>query len=196
LPLLLDFKRFRCACHILNIVLKTSAFHQKYLNEKIKKLSSFASTIRNSIELARRFGEAKCRPKIENATRWFSQYSVLKWAHRAYNKQLLSEKDGQMSFDEIEMYTQIFAPAYDLNLIFQRTESSICDVLPNLMNLKSSWSKMDVDSEGLEILCFLVQFLSEKFKYEFTSPVYKVRIKFKIFFPLYLILIILSLFSV
>jgi hypothetical protein len=172
---ILDIKRFRCACHILNNVVKASALQQKYLAEKIKKLSTFASTIRNSIKHSNLFGEAKCRPKTENSTRWFSHYIVLKWAQKAYSKELFSSLEVPMTIDEIEMYLQIFEPAYNISLIFQRTESTICDVLPNILNLKWTWSRMDVgDQEGLEMLYFLVQLLSEKFSLEFKSPVYKV----------------------
>jgi len=137
-------------------VLKASALHQKYLAEKIKKLSTMASTIRNSIKHSKLFGEAKCRPKTENSTRWFSL-------------------EVPMTVDKIEMYLQIFEPAYNISLIFQRTESTICDVLPSLLNSKWTWSRMDVgDQEGLEMLYFLVQFLSEKFSLEIKSPVFKV----------------------
>ena len=67
-------------------MLKASALHQKYLAEKIKKLSTLASAIRNSIKHSKLFGEAKCRPKTENSTRWFSL-------------------EVPMTIDKIEMYS-------------------------------------------------------------------------------------------
>lgn len=171
----LEISRFRCACHLLNNVLKAATVNQKYLPEFIKKLSTFASSIRNSISLSQMFSKANCRPKTENTTRWFSQFMVLQWAYRGNKKQLFGDLNCPVDLNQVEIYLQILAPAYDLNLIFQRSDSSICEVLPNILNLKLQWSRMDVeDSHASELLYFLTHFLMEKFKFEFESPIYKV----------------------
>jgi len=65
-----DIPRFSCACHKLNIVVRSSVSNQYYLNRILKSLSSFAATNRNNIEINKIFTLAKCRPKLENSTRY------------------------------------------------------------------------------------------------------------------------------
>ena len=84
--------RFSCACHKLNIVIQSSIENPQELKDVISKLSSFAGTCRNSISISNVFSQLKCRPKIENKTRWFSRLYVLLWAQKAYLKQ------GYMTF--------------------------------------------------------------------------------------------------
>ena len=78
--------RFSCACHKLNITIQNAIENQHHLKDAINKLSSFASSCRNSISLSTVFTDLKCRPKIENKTRWFSQLYVLFWAQKAYQR--------------------------------------------------------------------------------------------------------------
>jgi len=65
-----DIPRFACACHKLNIVVRTAVINQGYLKNILKSLSSFAATNRNNIEINKIFTLAKCRPKLENVTRY------------------------------------------------------------------------------------------------------------------------------
>ncbi|MBX9838051.1 MAG: hypothetical protein K2X69_07005 [Silvanigrellaceae bacterium] len=81
-----NIARFCCACHKLNIVIKTAVDSQGILKDILKKLGSFAANSRNNIEINRVFTEANCRPVLENKTRWFSQLYVLMWAQNCYKK--------------------------------------------------------------------------------------------------------------
>lgn len=81
-----DIARFSCACHKLNVVIKTAVQSQKILKLILKKLGSFAASSRNNIEINRIFNDAHCRPVLENKTRWFSQLYVLMWAQNCYKK--------------------------------------------------------------------------------------------------------------
>ncbi len=78
--------RFSCSCHKLNIVTQKSVESQEKLKLVINELSKLAGKIRFSSQLINIFDELKCRPKIENKTRWFSQLYVLLWAQSAYKK--------------------------------------------------------------------------------------------------------------
>jgi len=65
-----EIPRFSCACHKLNIVARVAVSNQIYLNDIIRKLSKFGATHRNSIEMNKIFTTYKCRPKLENVTRY------------------------------------------------------------------------------------------------------------------------------
>jgi len=69
-----DLPRFSCACHKLNIVVRSSVSNQYYLKRILKSLSSFAATNRNNIEINKIFTLAKCRPKLENTTRYLIDF--------------------------------------------------------------------------------------------------------------------------
>ena len=81
-----DLPRISCACHKLNIVIQSAVDGQKLLREILKKLNSYAASSRNIIQINAIFNNAKCRPKLENTTRWFSQLYLLMWAKSCYTK--------------------------------------------------------------------------------------------------------------
>lgn len=125
------------------------------------------------------FEELKCRPKIENKTRWFSQLYVLLWAQSSYKKKAFREIGCPVSLEVIESYIQILLPAYKANLGLQSLSSSIADVLPVVFRLQYIWEHMEVEQEQQELVYFLIIFLKRKFEFELASPVYKV---YKFFF--------------
>jgi len=59
----------------------------------------------------------------------------------------------------IDMYLQILLPAYQLNLGWQKSSSSITDVLPGILFLKDKWEKLNCLAEGRELCYFLVRYL-------------------------------------
>ena len=171
------FPRLSCACHKLNIVIHSAIENQGFLKVIIQKLSSFAGSIRNSISLNQIFTDLKCRPKIENKTRWFSQYYVLLWAKKAYEKDTFDQAQLKcpVSLKIIESYIQILLPAYQMNLGLQGANACISDVLPSILRLNYIWNHMRTDYEQKELLYFLIFFL-KKFKYEMESHLYHVII--------------------
>ena len=72
-----NLPRFSCACHKLNIVIHSAMNNQEELADILKKLNTFAKSIRTSINLSQMFSNKKIRPKVETKTRWFSQLYVL-----------------------------------------------------------------------------------------------------------------------
>jgi hypothetical protein len=72
-----DLPRFSCGCHKLNIVIHHAMNHQIYLVKTIKELNSFSTSIRNFISASKKFRDLKCRPKLENKTRWSSELYML-----------------------------------------------------------------------------------------------------------------------
>jgi hypothetical protein len=119
---------------------------------------------------------------VENQTRWFSQLKVLIWAHKCLKKKL-DESTGIKfpAIETIEGYLQVLVLAYKCNLGSQFTNSNICTVLPAITFLIDSYSKIEIDGQ-VRMLCFrLVHFLNEKFKFELSSPIYKVISNFRYF---------------
>ena len=167
--------RFSCSCHKLNLAIKHAINNQKYLLEIIKKLNESNSTIRNTIMINRIFRDLKCRPKLDNKTRWSSALLLLLSVKRAYDKGAFNDDIVcPVSLDLIETYIQILLPAYKLSVMWQKNNSSIADVIPNILSLINKWEKFDVDQEAKELCLFLIHFVREKFKYEFKSEIYKV----------------------
>ena len=62
--------------------------------------------------------------------------------------------------NDIDTYLQILLPAYYVNLLFQRTSSTVGDVLPHIY-LKSIWSHQELDMETRELTYFLIQYLEQ-----------------------------------
>ena len=87
-----NLPRFSCACHKLNIVIHSAMNNQEELADILKKLNTFATSIRKSINLSQIFSNAKIRPKVETKTRWFSQLYVLLWAKKTYDRNGIKNK--------------------------------------------------------------------------------------------------------
>lgn len=166
-----DTMRFSCSCHKLNIVLFRAIEDHKIFAEKLDRLQNFAIESRKK----RIFEENDCRPKLMVQTRWFSQVNTLIWAKKCYEKSLIAENDCPLSYNDIDTYLQILLPAYYVNLLFQRTSSTVGDVLPHIFKLKSIWSHQELDMETRELTYFLIQYLEQKFEYETNSDIYKVN---------------------
>jgi len=58
----------------------------------------------------------------------------------------------------IDMYLKILLPAYQLNLEWQKSKSSIIDVLPGIIILKDKWETLNYAAQGRELCYFLVRF--------------------------------------
>jgi hypothetical protein len=69
------------------------------------------------------------------------------------------------------MYMQILLPAFNFNLIMQKTNSNIGGVVPNIKILISKWSRMQTN-ENFKLLCnYLIAVFKHKFNYELNSAV-------------------------
>ena len=117
----------------------------------------------------------KARLRIENKTRWSSDYLVIESHHRAYKRDIFTtEFPCPLRFEALELYLQILYPALKFNLIMQRTTSTIADVLPTLMLMLSKWSRMIVPHRYKNLCINLIKAFRHKFGHELKCPVYNV----------------------
>ena len=165
--------RFCCACHKNNIAVRRAINKDKSLPTVIKRLSAYSAKHKNSINRVKLSIKNKARLRIENATRWSSEYLVMESHHKAYKRNIFTEEyPCPVSFNCLEYYLQILLPAFQFNLIMQKTKSSIGDVLPSLNMMISRWTRMDVPAK-YRILCNnLISAFKQKFSYEIDSPIY------------------------
>jgi len=149
---------------------------QKYLLEILTTLSKANSEIRNCIETNKVFKNLKCRPKLNQKTRWCAAITLLLSNKRAFEKGAYdNETVCPITFHEIETYIQILMPAYWLTLAMQKNRSSIADIIPGVLRLVHIWDKMELqDAKAKELCYFLIHFARIKFKYELESPIYQV----------------------
>jgi hypothetical protein len=66
--------------------------------------------------------------------------------------------DLPVDLQTIDMYLKILLPAYQLNLEWQKSKSSIIDVLPGIIILKDQWETLNCAAQGRELCYFLVRF--------------------------------------
>lgn len=79
-------KRYSCACHKLNLVIRASITRSPKIRKIIKLLNKSNTSIRGSIKLCNIFSKKKCRLRCESLTRWSSIYLVLESVKRAYDR--------------------------------------------------------------------------------------------------------------
>jgi hypothetical protein len=172
-----ELQRFSCACHKFDTVTKHAFKNHGFILKLLKELSTANSKIRNCLESNRIFRDLKCKPKVDQKTRWLSGIRILLSNKRAYDKGAYNEVTVcPTSLEELEMYIQVLKPGMEFTLGMQKYRSSIADVLPSVLRLISVWDKMELESRiGKELCYFMIIFLRKKFKYELDSPVYQVQ---------------------
>ena len=72
----------------------------------------------------------------------------------------------------VEFYLQILFPAYKFTITFQRTKSSIAEVVPAILNLFNIWTKLCQNKKFKPITEKSIEFFKMKFDYELSSDVY------------------------
>ncbi|CAF1149830.1 unnamed protein product [Brachionus calyciflorus] len=143
------------------------------LSKLLRKLSAYAAKHKNSINSSKFFIQKKARLKMENKTRWSSSFMILDSFHKALKKQAFPPDDPcPINLDVLELYLQILQPAFQFNLIMQKSKSSIADVLPALNIMLSKWNRMQVTGNYRELCDYLIAAFKHKFKDEINSSVY------------------------
>jgi len=133
------------------------------LKRVVAKLSKFAAKHKNTLSSVKLCVAKKVRFRINNETRWSSVFLLLDCIHKAYIRGLFTpEFKCPISLEEIEFYLQILLPAFQFNLIMQKTRSTIADVLPTLIIMISKWTRMNVVGKN-KLLC---NNLTEAFQYK------------------------------
>ena len=167
--------RFSCACHKNNIAVRLAIKNDKYLPKVIKRLSSYSAKQKNSISRVKFSIKNKARLRINNKTRWSSDYLVIESHHKGYRRNIFPiEFPCPIRFTALEIYLQILYPAFKFNLIMQRTTSTIADVLPALKIMISKWSRMIVPTKYQDLCHNLILAFKHKFKHELNCPIYHV----------------------
>ncbi len=77
-----------------------------------------------------------------------------------------------LSFEKTEFYLQILLPAYKFILGFQRTKSSIAEVIPGLLVLFNCWNNLAKNNKFKPICLKLIKCFEQKFDYELNSNIY------------------------
>ncbi|CAF1132277.1 unnamed protein product, partial [Brachionus calyciflorus] len=94
-------------------------------------LSSYAAKNKNSINTCKFFIKKKARLRIENTTRWSSSFLILESFQKAILRDAFPrDKLCPVSLEIIETYLQILLPAFQMNLIMQKSKSTIAYILP------------------------------------------------------------------
>lgn len=145
-----DLPRFACSAHKMNVAVRRAVTSHKPLSKMLRKLSKFSATIKSSVNLSKTFLSKKCCVRCENATRWGSSFLML-WSYiKAYKAGTFNGTlKCPYSREKIELYFQILKPVYRFNLFVQRTDSTICEVLPFVATLiHSSLERMVLTGDG------------------------------------------------
>lgn len=113
----------------------------------------------------------KCRLRCENKTRWSSAYLTLYSVYRAYKREL-NMKECPLKLSQIEFYLQILLPAYKFSIGFQRTKSNIGEVVPSILILFNTWTKLAENTNFKSICEKFIKCFKKHFDYELKSNVY------------------------
>ena len=106
---------------------------------------------------------------------------MLESFHKAYLRNVFSnELSCPVSFEVIEIYLQILLPAFQFNLVMQKTKFTIADVLPTLYIMLSKWKRMEMTGNYKSLCNNLIFSFKQKFKNEIESSVYTVASLFNV----------------
>jgi hypothetical protein len=165
--------RYSCACHKCNIAIRKAIKLCPGFAKDMSALKNYTKTIRKSNLKISIFKLEKCRMRCENATRWSSAFLTVFSVYKAYKRGI--KMDGcPLSLEKIEFYLQILLPGYKFSIGFQRTKSSISEVLPSLLILFNTWRKLSQNPRYKTICGKLITCFEDKFSYELNSNSYLV----------------------
>lgn len=103
---------------------------------------------------------------------------MLESVKRAYDRGIFNgEIECPVDLETIETYIQILAPAYRVSIGLQKTSSTISDILPSILALRSIWERMDLSGDSKRFCRMLVLSLNNKFKSELNSDIIKVSLQ-------------------
>jgi hypothetical protein len=136
-------------------------------------LSGCASSIRKSNNQSKIFEQKQSRLRCESDTRWSSSFLMLRSFQKAYYAGCF---DGESNSCPVSLETiKFLLHAYQFSIYMQRSDSSICDVLPGLFYCFRTWEFFGRVNVGAEVLCdSLVENFKEKFDFELDSNYYLV----------------------
>jgi len=100
---------------------------------------------------------------------------MLENVKKAYDRNAITaENQCPISLETIETYLQILAPAYRISVGFQKTSSTIADIIPSVEVLLRIWNNLEL-TDGPKRLCKVLRLtLMNKFEDELGSEVHRV----------------------
>jgi hypothetical protein len=106
----------------------------------------------------------------------FKVYRVFYAADSAYEKGAFGDDDNQLQCplerEKIQIYLQILQPLYRCCLSFQKSDSTIADIIPNVLKCINLLESLDL-RPTYKLLCTkLVASLKDYFDYELNSPIH------------------------
>jgi hypothetical protein len=94
---------------------------------------------------------------------------------RAYDRDAFTDDcPCAIDLETTEIYLQILKPAYKVSIGFQKNNSNICDVIPNILHLIDFWTNLDVPVPAKRLCRLLITCVMHKFKFELNSSIYQV----------------------
>ena len=170
-----DIPRFACANHKCNIAVRMAIRKHPELSRILTTLSKYAATVKHSLNHVQGHINSKAKLFIDNKTRWFSSYLMLLSFQKSYLRNAFStELPCPITQQVIETYIKILQPAYQFNLIMQKSDSIIGDVVPVLLIMLSKWGRFRVGAPYKRFCDLLIAAFLKKFDFELNSDVYKV----------------------
>ncbi len=142
------------ACQSLPIVAKFWIFKQLYWLNQVTP-----GKVKNSIEDIQ--GHVSAKAKLHqriwrDGCRRIYCFTVF---YKAYKRNAFSsENPCPIALEEIEKYMQIFLPAYQFNLVMQKNDATIDDVIPAVKIIISKWSRFNYTGAYQEHLLHLKGF--------------------------------------
>ena len=122
----------------MNIAVRKAILSHKPLSKMLGKLSKFAASVKQSINLFKIHLSNKCCLRCENATRWGSSFLML-WSYiKAYNSSAFEFESCPYTLEKIELYFQILKPVYRFNLFVQKTRN-LMDFLFFVVSFSGTW---------------------------------------------------------
>lgn len=168
-----NLARYSCACHKNNKATRAAIKNDKGISSDLKSLSKFSGRAKKSIYQSIALNENNCRLITENKTRWSSSLLMLVSIKKAQSRNALYET-LPVSIEKVDIYIQIFKPVYLFNIYLQRSNSSIAEIGPGILNILNKWTRMVVPDEYHGLISSPMEFHVYKFDYELNSRIYQV----------------------
>lgn len=120
----------------------------------------------------------KCRLRNENATRWSSAFLMLESVDRAYKRNAFVEANVVFPIEHttVRKYYKVLLGLYHVTMGFQRSKSSIAEVIPSLKKEIYVLENIKLPDVYKSFGKVLAKCLKAKFRYELDSSIYMVYI--------------------
>lgn len=159
----------------MNIAIRKAIKEHEPLTSMLTDLSRFAASSHQSTKIANIHASKKSKLKTNNATRWSSAFLMMQTFLKCFANEVFSEKyECPVEREDIELYSQILRHCYFFQLLVQRSDVSIAQVVPLANVAIQSLSALELEDPAAEFRDSLIAFIRFKFDFELKSPFYAV----------------------